>query len=88
MLAAITFSNVLPAAATNHLAGNPRFAPIEPRWRSFQTGMPGHSKCTPGSVKEPVLGRPSAGAPGVILSRKSSEMGLAERSGAGEAICE
>jgi len=48
---------------------------------------PGHSNCTPQSVKEAVLAAFRAGAP-VILSRKYSEMQLADLSGAGEAIRE
>ncbi|HEY4977642.1 MAG TPA: hypothetical protein VII25_00625, partial [Candidatus Acidoferrum sp.] len=47
---------------------------------------PGNSKCTPLSVKEAVLAAFRAGAPGVLLSRKYSEMRLANLSGAGEAI--
>src|SRR5262249_38943069 len=46
------------------------------------------SKCTPQSVKEAVLAAFRAGAPGVLLSRKYSEMRLANLSGAGEAIRE
>jgi hypothetical protein len=49
---------------------------------------PGHSKCTPQSVKEAVLAALQSGAPGVILSRKYSEMRLANLSGAGDAIRE
>jgi hypothetical protein len=49
---------------------------------------PGHSKCTPQSVKEAVLAAFRAGAPGVLLSRKYSEMRLANLSGAGDAIRE
>jgi hypothetical protein len=49
---------------------------------------PGHSKCTPQSVKEAVLAAFRAGAPGVILSRKYSEMKLANLSGAGDAVRE
>ena len=49
---------------------------------------PNHSKCTPQSVKEAVLAAFRAGAPGVLLSRKYSEMRLANLSGAGEAIRE
>jgi len=45
-----------------------------------------NSKCTPQSVKEAVAAAFRAGAPGVILSRKYSEMRLANLSGAGEAI--
>jgi hypothetical protein len=49
---------------------------------------PGNSKCTPQSVKQAVLAALRAGAPGVILSRKYSEMRLANLSGAGDAIRE
>ena len=47
-----------------------------------------HSKCTPQSVKQAVLAAFRAGAPGVILSRKYSEMRLADLSGAGDAVRE
>lgn len=49
---------------------------------------PGHSKCTPQSVKDVVTAAFRAGAPGVILSRKYSEMRLANLGGAGEAVRE
>ncbi len=49
---------------------------------------PGNSKRTPQSVKEAVLAAFQAGALGVILSRKYSEMRLANLGGAGEAIRE
>ncbi len=49
---------------------------------------PNNSKCTPQSVKEAVSAVFRAGAPGVILSRKYSEMRLANLSGAGDAIRE
>src|SRR6202453_4169025 len=49
---------------------------------------PNNSKCTPQSVKEAVLAAFRAGAPGVILSRKYSEMRLADLVGAGDAIRE
>jgi hypothetical protein len=49
---------------------------------------PNNSKCTPQSVKEAVLAAFRAGAPGVILSRKYSEMRLADLSGAGDAVRE
>jgi len=49
---------------------------------------PNHSKCTPQSVKQAVLAAFRAGAPGVLLSRKYSEMRLANLSGAGDAIRE
>ena len=47
---------------------------------------PGNSKCTPQSVNEAVTAALRAGAPGVLLSRKYSEMRLPNLSGAGEAI--
>jgi hypothetical protein len=47
-----------------------------------------HSKCTPQSVKEAVAAAFRGGAPGVILSRKYSEMKLANLGGAGEAVRE
>ncbi len=47
-----------------------------------------HSKSTPQGVKQAVLAAFRAGAHGVILSRKYSEMRLANLSGAGEAIRE
>jgi hypothetical protein len=47
-----------------------------------------HSKCSPQSVKDAVLAAFHAGAPGVILSRKYSEMKLANLSGAGDAMRE
>jgi hypothetical protein len=49
---------------------------------------PANSKCTPQSVKEAVMAAFQAGAPGVILSRKYSEMRLSHLSGAGDAIRE
>jgi hypothetical protein len=49
---------------------------------------PNNSKGTPQSVKEAVLAAFRAGAPGVLLSRKYSEMRLASLSGAGDAIRE
>ncbi|HKU23887.1 MAG TPA: twin-arginine translocation signal domain-containing protein [Candidatus Sulfotelmatobacter sp.] len=49
---------------------------------------PDHSKCTRQSVKEAVAAAFRAGAPGVILSRKYSEMRLGDLSGAGDAIRE
>ena len=49
---------------------------------------PNNSKCTPQSVKAAVLAALRAGAPGVLLSRKYSEMRLANLSGAGDAIRE
>jgi hypothetical protein len=49
---------------------------------------PSHSRRTPQSVKDAVAAAFHAGAPGVILSRKYSEMNLANLSGAGEALRE
>src|SRR5271154_6242290 len=49
---------------------------------------PANSKCTPQSVKAAVMAAFRAGAPGVLLSRKYSEMRLADLSGAGDAIRE
>jgi len=49
---------------------------------------PPNSKRTPQSVKDAVMAAFRAGAPGVILSRKYSEMRLANLSGAGDAIRE
>ncbi len=47
---------------------------------------PGHSKCTPQGTRDAVLAAFRAEADGVILSRKYSEMKLANLSGAGEAL--
>jgi len=49
---------------------------------------PNNSKCTRQSVKAAVLAAFHAGAPGLILSRKYSEMRLDDLSGAGDAIRE
>ncbi len=49
---------------------------------------PDHSKCSRESVKQAVLAAFRAGAPGVILSRKYSEMRLTDLSGAGDAVRE
>jgi hypothetical protein len=49
---------------------------------------PGNSKSTPQSVKEAVTAALRAGAPGILLSRKYSEMRLANLAGAGDAIRE
>jgi hypothetical protein len=60
-------------------------------WSGIDIDIPtetNHSKRTPQSVKEAVLAAFRAGAPGVILSRKYSEMRLADLSGAGDAIRE
>jgi hypothetical protein len=47
---------------------------------------PGHSKCTPDGTRDAVLAAFRGGADGVILSRKYSEMKLADLQGAGSAI--
>jgi hypothetical protein len=60
-------------------------------WPGIDVEIPterGHSKCTPQSVKEVVQAAFRAGAPGVILSRKSSEIKLPNLSGAGDAVRE
>jgi hypothetical protein len=60
-------------------------------WPGIDIDIPteaNHSKCTPQSVKEAVLAAFRAGAPGVLLSRKYSEMRLANLTGAGEAVRE
>jgi hypothetical protein len=49
---------------------------------------PSHSKSTPQGTKEAVLAAFRAGVDGVILSRKYSEMKLANLSGAGDAVRE
>jgi hypothetical protein len=58
-------------------------------WAGIDVDIPTenhNSKRTPQSVKEAVLAAFRAGAPGVILSRKYSEMRLANLSGARDAI--
>src|SRR6201988_731388 len=60
-------------------------------WPGIDIDIPtetNHSKCSPQSVKQAVLAAFRAGAPGVILSRKYSEMRLADLGGAGDAIRE
>jgi len=60
-------------------------------WPGIDIDIPtesNHSKCTPQSVKQAVSAALRAGAPGVILSRKYSEMRLADLSAAGDAIRE
>ena len=60
-------------------------------WPGIDIDIPteaGNSKCTPQSVKQAVTAALRAGAPGLILSRKYSEMRLANLSGAGDAIRE
>jgi hypothetical protein len=49
---------------------------------------PNHSKSTPQGTKDAVLAAFRAGAPGVLLSRKYSEIKLANLAGAGEAVRE
>ncbi len=58
-------------------------------WPGIDIDIPtgkNQSKCTPQGTKDAVAAAFKAGAPGVILSRKYSEMKLANLSGAGEAI--
>jgi hypothetical protein len=60
-------------------------------WPGIDIDIPtdrGNSKCTPPSVKEAVLAVFRAGATGVLLSRKYSEMRLANLNGAGDAVRE
>lgn len=58
-------------------------------WPGIDIDVPtakGHSKCTPDGVRDAVLAAFRAGSDGVILSRKYSEMKLANLKGAGEAV--
>lgn len=58
-------------------------------WPGIDIDIPtgkGQSKSTPQGTRDAVLAAFRAGCPGVILSRKYSEMRLANLSGAGEAI--
>ena len=60
-------------------------------WPGIDVDIPtaaGHSKCSPGSVRDAVLAAFHGNADGVILSRKYSEMKLANLAGAGQAIQE
>jgi hypothetical protein len=60
-------------------------------WPGIDIDIPtevNHSKSTPQGTKEAVLAAFRAGAPGVLLSRKYSEMKLGDLSGAGDAIRE
>jgi hypothetical protein len=60
-------------------------------WSGIDIDIPtaaNQTKCTPQSVKAAVRAAFQAGAHGVILSRKYSEMRLANLSGAGEGIKE
>ena len=52
-------------------------------------GVPSHDKqVTPEDVRDSVKAAFAAGAPGVVLSRKYSEMTLASLAGAGEGLRE
>lgn len=58
-------------------------------WPGIDIDIPtadNHSKSTPQGTKDAVLAAFRAGAPGVLLSRKYSEMKLANLSGAGDAV--
>jgi hypothetical protein len=58
-------------------------------WPGIDIDIPtekGHSLCTPDGVRDCVLAAFKGGAEGVILSRKYSEMKLANLKGAGDAI--
>jgi len=58
-------------------------------WPGIDIDIPtdqNHSKCTPQGTKAAVLAAFRAGAHGVLLSRKYSEMKLANLAGAGEAV--
>jgi len=60
-------------------------------WPGIDIDIPtadNHSKSTPQGTKDAVLAAFRAGAPGVLLSRKYSEMKLANLSGAGAAVRE
>lgn len=60
-------------------------------WPGIDIDIPtaaGHSKCTPGGTKAVVKAAFQGGADGVILSRKYSEMKLANLRGAGDAVRE
>jgi hypothetical protein len=58
-------------------------------WPGLDIDIPtgaANSKCTPAGTRDAVLAAFHGGADGVILSRKYSEMKLANLAGAGEAI--
>jgi hypothetical protein len=60
-------------------------------WPGIDLDVPtadGHSKSKPEGVRDAVLAAFNGGADGVILSRKYSEMKLANLAGAGDAIKE
>lgn len=58
-------------------------------WPGIDIDIPtakNHSECTPQGTKDAVIAAFRAGVPGVILSRKYSEMKLANLKGAGDAV--
>jgi hypothetical protein len=58
-------------------------------WPGIDIDIPtreGHSRCTPEGVRDAVLAAFRGGADGVLLSRKYSEMRLANLKGAGDAV--
>ncbi|HVZ83569.1 MAG TPA: hypothetical protein VG893_07820 [Terracidiphilus sp.] len=58
-------------------------------WPGIDVDIPtekGHSRCTPNGVRDAVLAALHAGSDGVLLSRKYSEMMLANLKGAGEGV--
>jgi hypothetical protein len=58
-------------------------------WPGIDIDIPtsqGHSRCTPQGVSDAVLAAIRGGADGVLLSRKYSEMKLANLKGAGDAV--
>lgn len=60
-------------------------------WPGIDIDIPtaeGHSKCTPEGVRDAVIAAMHGGADGVLLSRKYSEMRLANLKGAGAALRE
>jgi len=60
-------------------------------WPGIDIDIPtakGHSKCTPNGTRDAVLAAFHAGADGVLLSRKYSEMKTANLKGAGTALRE
>jgi len=70
--------------AMDGIAGKPTLI-----WPGIDIDIPtatNHSRCTPQGTKDAVLAAFHAGAPGVILSRKYSEMKLANLQGAGDAV--
>jgi hypothetical protein len=58
-------------------------------WPGIDIDIPtekGHSRCTPEGVRDAVLAALRAGSDGVLLSRKYSEMKLANLRGAGDGV--